>query len=265
MAKQSNLTIPRLVLQGLRKPRTIGWALKNPSLTFKVLAKFRYECNQSDFVARLADTSTANVSRIYSELKSNDSLYEHLDKCWNRCQEIPSTKTTGEVRYDIAEILYALIRVMSPDVVVETGVAQGISSTFILQALADNKRGQLHSIDLPPTGHKLADDRVYFLPQNEQSGWMVPQKLRSRWHLILGKSSDELGPLLEELGTINCFFHDSLHTYENMKAEYEVAWPFINTILLSHDILDNSAFFEFCRDTNGTICTYNYFGGIRKK
>ena len=41
------------------------------------------------------------------------------------------------------------------------------------------------------------------------SGWAVPTKLRNRWDLRQGRSEDLLRPLLEEIGTLNLYCHDS--------------------------------------------------------
>jgi len=46
-------------------------------------------------------------------------------------------------------IIYTLIRCLKPRIVIETGVANGASSTFILSALEKNNLGKLYSIDLP--------------------------------------------------------------------------------------------------------------------
>jgi hypothetical protein len=47
-------------------------------------------------------------------------------------------------------MLYAIVRAYKPDIVVETGVARGASSSFILCAMHENGKGHLYSIDLPP-------------------------------------------------------------------------------------------------------------------
>src|SRR5215217_5027776 len=49
-----------------------------------------------------------------------------------------------------ARLGYLLCRLISPSVVLETGVAYGVSSAFILKALEVNGSGTLHSVDLPP-------------------------------------------------------------------------------------------------------------------
>ena len=67
-------------------------------------------------------------------------------------------------------IIYTMIRCFKPRIVVETGVANGASSTFILSALKKNNFGKLYSIDLPSKDLLL----------KEEIGWLVPQSLRDR-------------------------------------------------------------------------------------
>ncbi|MCI4368386.1 MAG: class I SAM-dependent methyltransferase, partial [Thermoplasmata archaeon] len=45
--------------------------------------------------------------------------------------------------------LYAIVRLIRPAHVIETGVSSGVSSMHLLLGLNANRRGQLHSIDLP--------------------------------------------------------------------------------------------------------------------
>src|SRR6266480_7212838 len=52
--------------------------------------------------------------------------------------------------FSLARLAYALCRALKPSVVMETGVAYGVSTAFLLKALDVNRNGRLHSIDLPP-------------------------------------------------------------------------------------------------------------------
>ena len=143
----------------------------------------------------------------------------------------------------IPELLYVLVRKLCPAKVVETGVAAGVSSAYILQALEDNQYGKLYSIDYP--NYSLVEGAV--IPEGEETGFVVPDYLRDRWELKIGKSQELLSPLLEKLGKIDIFLHDSEHSYKNMSHEYKVAWQYLNKggLLMSHDINDNNAFKEF--------------------
>ena len=144
--------------------------------------------------------------------------------------------------YNLSEYhrtLYIIARILKPEIVIETGVFEGHSSLALLLALKENNKGHLHSIDLPSPK----------LPPGKESGWIVPEHLRKRWDLRLGKSSDLLPDLLKEVREVDIFLHDSEHSYENMHWEYKTAWEYIRKggLLLSHDISQNSAFRDFAK------------------
>jgi hypothetical protein len=99
-----------------------------------------------------------------------------------------------------------------PEVVVETGVARGVISRIVLEALAENGRGHLWSVDLPhPFEQRL----------HSQTGIAVPDRLRTRWTYVEGSSRRRLPHLVKELGTVDVFVHDSLHTARNTRFEME--------------------------------------------
>ena len=137
----------------------------------------------------------------------------------------------------LAELCYAVARTMRPKTVAETGVCYGVTSAHLLAALEGNGEGRLYSIDLPPLGK---NNRDYV-------GWLIPDELRKRWTLRRGTSRRLLGPMLQEVGTIDLFVHDSLHTYKNMKMEFELVWPRLSPggVLIADDIEGNGAFQEF--------------------
>jgi predicted O-methyltransferase YrrM len=139
----------------------------------------------------------------------------------------------------LARCCYLACRLLAPDVVVETGVAYGVSSAFILSALHQNGRGTLHSVDLPPLG----DGTGRFW------GIAVPEALRSRWRLHRGSSARTLPGLLQSLWKLDLFVHDSLHTRRNMRREFEEVWPYLRTggVILADDVERNRVFGELRR------------------
>jgi len=77
----------------------------------------------------------------------------------------------------------------------------------------------------------------------------IPSELKSRQKIILGDSRIELPILLNKLGTVDVYLHDSLHTYEHMVFEYTEAWNHLvkGGLLLSDDVAGwPSAFIDFC-------------------
>lgn len=151
------------------------------------------------------------------------------------------------------EFLYLAVRIAKPDLFIETGVFDGQSSAILLQAMADNRSGQLISIDYPAVDqivdstHRMTETT---LPAGKDPGWLIPQSLRERHELHLGDSREVLPELLGRLGTIDAFMHDSLHTFEHMDFEYRAAWPKLRSggLLLSDDIGWNAAFHGFCQE-----------------
>ncbi|HSJ05449.1 MAG TPA: class I SAM-dependent methyltransferase [Longimicrobiales bacterium] len=136
----------------------------------------------------------------------------------------------------LARCCYAVVRSLRPATVIETGVARGVTSTYILSALAANDHGTLHSIDLPPVE---ADG-------GEGIGALVPDTLRGRWQLHRGMTSRVLPTLLDTLGGVDVFVHDSLHTYGNMRMEFGAAWPRLGHpgAIVADDVEGNRAFLE---------------------
>jgi hypothetical protein len=181
---------------------------------------------------------------------------------WTRKRHAELTNHRGPYRFastpDVdCEALYCLVRAMRPETVVETGVCYGASSSYILQALAANDTGKLYSIDL---GNG---------PGEPPSDYFVPSALRTRWELRIGDSRELLPVLLRDLGGVDLFHHDSLHTYEHMTWEYETAFPWIvrGGILSSHDVkivlslrhpLRRDPFSVFCEKRQlRTVTTFN--------
>jgi hypothetical protein len=87
------------------------------------------------------------------------------------------------------------------------------------------------------------------LPEGKEAGWFVPKWLRKPWHVRLGDAKEIPPKLLPELGRIHIFLRDSLHTYEHMLWEFEIAYPFLRLgeLLFADDALWNSALEDFAR------------------
>ena len=140
----------------------------------------------------------------------------------------------------LARFCYLICRASRPKVVIETGVAYGVTSTAILHALSVNKKGGLYSVDLPPLG-RCADEYV---------GRLVPQALRDRWHLHRGASERILPVLFSQLRSIDVFVHDALHTYRSMRSELWQMWSHLRLggVLVADDVHRNGAFAELVEE-----------------
>jgi predicted O-methyltransferase YrrM len=163
-------------------------------------------------------------------------------------------RATGRDGYGEGLRLYAVLRRLRPRVAVETGVCNGVSTAFLLLALATNGAGELWSVDLPEIAGEDYEPGTFWegkggavVPAGEEPGWMVPADLRGPWRVVIGRSQQVLPGLLDQLGTIDFFLHDSEHSEPCMRFEFEAAWAALRTggVLASDDVTANDAFASF--------------------
>jgi hypothetical protein len=121
---------------------TIGFGLRNPRYTALrlMLGEDGVLCH---YLAQLAGAKMGTVYQFYKQIKGRNELEEHVRARLNEA----GGSYRGQISFEAAHFLYALCRLIRPRIVVETGVAAGVSSAFILKALNDNSYGILHSID----------------------------------------------------------------------------------------------------------------------
>ncbi|OLC97015.1 MAG: hypothetical protein DMG35_15675 [Acidobacteria bacterium] len=151
-------------------------------------------------------------------------------------------------------VLYGLVRALEPDYVVETGVAAGVSTSYIGAGLIDNGHGHLFSIELPPAEELalVCADGSRYIWQDRGVGWAIPASIRAglggRHRLILRDVRKALAELLREIPYVDIFFHDDLHAPEHMLWEYSLVWPRIRPggVLVSDD--SNYGWIQFCRE-----------------
>jgi predicted O-methyltransferase YrrM len=196
------------------------------------------------------------ASGLVEHLEEQAALFWRTVRGATRGHRYNTGRATGRDGYGEGLRLYAVLRKLNPRVAVETGVCNGVSTAFLLLALAENGAGKLHSIDLPEVAGEDYEPGTFWdgkggavIPSGKEPGWMVPDRLRDRWSLVLGRSQDELPPLLERLGTIDFFMHDSEHSEACMQFEFDTAWAALRDggVLAADDVNANTAFADFAK------------------
>ena len=153
-------------------------------------------------ISNITGVTNSQVENYMSEIKDNVELRERIEK---------SLIESGyprdiQIRFGRRIGWYALIRILKPKVVVETGVDHGIGLSVICEALQLNRRegfnGRYFGTDINPLAGKLASPEYY-----EYST------------ILYGDSITSLSNLKE---TIDFFINDSDHSEDYEMKEYEV-------------------------------------------
>lgn len=133
--------------------------------------------------------------------------------------------------------IWCVTRHVKASRVIETGVAHGVTSRFVLEALERNGDGHLWSIDLPPMEPEW----------RKQVGIATDGRYSDRWSYINGSSRRRLPSLLSRVGPIDVFIHDSLHTERNVRFELDQAWEAVRPggALIVDDVDSNCGFQSF--------------------
>jgi predicted O-methyltransferase YrrM len=231
----------------------LWFAIRHPGYALKTALR---ELTLADerFLAAATGTAAIQVRRFFQEPFETPEFPAHLHNCEDVFRQ---GMASADLWAKKVLIQYATVRAQRPEVVVETGVASGVSSSYVLLALHRNQKGTLHSVEI--------GDSAY-LPARQKIGWVVPDWLRERWRLHIGDSAKLLPGLLADFGPVDMFIHDSLHTYDHMKFEFKLAHPHIKRggLLLADDALWNPAFTEFAQAVSSPASTIIRGVGILK-
>jgi predicted O-methyltransferase YrrM len=200
------------------------------------------------WVSALTGASEARVKGAIAELEAHRALLERIHSLHRKAGRPFYAQITAPFE------LYALTRLLGAAQLVETGVSSGVSSTFLLLGLDRNGSGRLHSIDMPTRG----GDSPVRLPPGKNTGWVVPPELLRRWDLNLGPSQSLLPDLVKELGRVDLFLHDSLHTPEHLTFELETVRPRLrpgSVVLADNTNWTGEAFPKFARSMGTHVYT----------
>lgn len=185
----------------------------------------REESARAERLGAVLDMSPADLHSYEREYDDLDYFHEAYGR---RVEEIHEAGVAaGTTHWRDGKTLYVVCRALRPETVVETGVLFGSFDAHVLAALRENGRGELRSVDLP------GGPRGPF-----EYGHLIPQDCRDRWTLHRGDVREMLPALLDRVGPVDLFLHDSDHRLPHMRFEFEAACPRLapGGVLASHDV-----------------------------
>jgi hypothetical protein len=180
-----------------------------------------------ELLLEIADTDSAQLARLRQE---HTSLLREIER--RRVEtglNYPESFGSGG---ELSFALYSLLRLRRPQCVLETGVADGFSTFFLLSAVAKNGSGSIHSVEVDRNCGSLLSD-------SERGAWNL--------HIISAKRPRAFKDVVA-LITPDLFFHDSNHLYYWAHFEYAtIRGQLGERCLITSDDVDKSfAFLDFC-------------------
>ncbi|MFM8552507.1 MAG: class I SAM-dependent methyltransferase [Nitrospiraceae bacterium] len=148
-------------------------------------------------------------------------------------------------------LLYFLVRLTKPAVAVETGVAAGYSTQAMLAAMDRSGTGHLYSSDFPYFRLKAPTQYI---------GWLVEERLKPRWDLLLEGDRINLAAIVRKAGSINLFHYDSDKSYAGRRFALTYIEPHLapRAIVVMDDIQDNGFFRDYVEQTGTPFHVFRF-------
>jgi len=183
----------------------VKWAMRSKEDT-----NFTYDLTRDNLLS-LAQTIAvvtkydAHIILEYIEEAQNDVLLkESIRYTIKKSLKGKTNRTDAEVKFGRRLGWYALVRILKPGIVVETGVDKGLGSVLLCTALQRNSeegfRGKYFGTDINP-----------------EAGFLLTEKYSDVGKILYGDSIESLNKLDEN---IDLFINDSDHSGEYEYREY---------------------------------------------
>lgn len=207
----------------------VRFVLSDPEPT-----NFTFELANEDqlvaWAAGVCNRAPGEIERLLEEARADATLAQRLHSAtaahrWWTKRSPPFGKRLA---------WYALARVLKPKLIVETGVHDGLGSMVLLRALERNAQ-------------EGAGGRLVSFDVNTKAGWLVGE--HPLWELRIESSRVGLEDALREHGPVGMFIHDSLHTYEHERFEFDLAAAHLadGGLLLTDNAHGTKALADLCQ------------------
>jgi hypothetical protein len=174
---------------------------------------FTYDLTQRNlahlawWVASVSGADVGDVRRFMEEFENDEVLRQHIENA------VSTSARRGladrRVRYGRRVGWYALVRLLRPDVIIETGTDKGLGSCVLAAALLANGSGSLQTIDINP-----------------DSGYLITGQYAAVTERAVG---DSLRVLQQDDRPVDLFLHDSWHSFSHETSELASVAPRLTT------------------------------------
>jgi hypothetical protein len=239
---------------------SILWRVHNygaiPALKY-IISKFtKFEISNYNIITELyvfnAKTYQVNEKNLVQFIQIYELVFNSVLIKYNNLQASGQTIKSGIIGPKDSQTKFIILSYFlyfnTLDLILETGTQYGCSSLIMEEFLWHTEKidqTKIHSFDV----------KRFHQPKNH--GYLHLEILDTPLRKNFKKISSEIA---EKNGNI-LFFHDSDHSTENMKFEFDWAWnKLLVKLLISDDVDENSAFISFAKKINiePILCKFDH-------
>lgn len=191
-----------------------------------------------DSLNLLSDILSLPGQALEKYAREFQDLLSELNK--RKTMNVQTHSESYGVELQTAKLLYLMVRITRKKKIFETGVANGISTYFLINALMKNGNGKLFSTDVSP-------DVAPNLIDKEKEYWEL--------FVLKGRAKSQLENFIRKNGPFDIFIHDSDHSYPWQSLEYRLGMDSLEEggYLLSDDIDSSFAFIDKFRNLTNRV------------
>lgn len=227
---------------------------------------------QITVIEELFDSERHHVEQLLEELRTSPH-YEHIQACHKEVASQPFS--LGGMNLG-GEISYLVVRLLEPDTILEIGVANGVSTAYVLGALDDNDHeADIRAIDRPRFVSDIQKQRGKrglqgvggIIPNEKEAGWVAPREQRSEhgYQYYVGNFLEILPSVVDSMAPLDVAIYDASKDAEEMEMAYETLIQSLapGGVLLSDDIGVNNMFEQVTSRYDGETVMFSGYGIFR--
>jgi predicted O-methyltransferase YrrM len=227
-----------------------------------------YTERQIKNISELVDADGEKVEDLLENARTG-RINRRIENCETQIEDKPFS--LGGMMLG-GETAYLLTRLLEPDTILEIGVANGISTLYILEAL--NKletTADVRAIDKPQFESHIRKKRGArglsgvggIIPDEKETGWVASINHRSRhgYQYYVGDFTQVLPKIVDSMPPVDLAIYDASKDSDEMQMAYEILIQSLSSqgVLVSDDIEVNDTFSQVTEQNDGKAVE---FGGI---
>ena len=199
----------------------------------------RNRSHLAHLLSTLTGESRSTILGYFEELENDDALREHIKAM------VSDAKYGRDITVNFARRLgwYAVVRILRPKVIIETGVDHGVGSCVLTSALARN-------------ASEGFEGRYFGTDINPNAGKLLRGKYAEYGEILYG---DSIESLKKFTSPIDLFINDSDHSAEYEMNEYRVVSEKMaeHGVILSDNAHCSDSLDEFSVETGRTFVFFS--------